>query len=59
MFNPCSIAIIGQGDQDDDPAVLLERNRWRHNAGLDGGPAITISPRYADYTGDILWLVGL
>ena len=41
MFNPRSIAIIGRGDQDDDPAVLLERNLI--DAGFKG-PVLPVNP---------------
>ena len=41
MFNPRSIAIIGQGNQDDDPAALLEHNLI--DAGFKG-PVLPVNP---------------
>ncbi|HYQ91843.1 MAG TPA: CoA-binding protein, partial [Candidatus Competibacteraceae bacterium] len=41
MFNPCSIAIIGRGHQEDDPAARLEHNLV--DAGFQG-PVLPINP---------------
>jgi acetyltransferase len=41
MFNPRSIAIIGRGNQDDDPAALLEHNLI--DAGFKG-PVLPVNP---------------
>lgn len=41
MFNPRVIAIIGRGNQDDDPAALLERNLI--DAGFKG-PVLPVNP---------------
>ena len=41
MFNPRSIAIIGRGHQDDDPAALLEHNLI--DAGFKG-PVLPVNP---------------
>ncbi len=41
MFNPRSIAIIGRGQQENDPAALLEQNLI--NAGFKG-PVLPVNP---------------